>query len=91
MLIGGLQGTIGVLLAARLGFIAVGENEHYRVMAESNRVNLSLGLGYVHNPDGVTRDWIEGGSWEVELAWKRYPAKVQFQSFYDPRGERIKA
>ena len=42
VLIGGLQGTIGVLLAARLGFIAVGENEHYRVMAESNRVNLSL-------------------------------------------------
>ena len=42
VLIGGLQGTIGVLLAARLGYIAVGENAHYRVMAESNRVNLSL-------------------------------------------------
>ncbi|MFM8745911.1 MAG: FAD-dependent oxidoreductase [Aestuariivirga sp.] len=59
--------------------------------AWGHRVNLSLGLGYVHNKDGVTRDWLDSGSWEVELAWKRYPAKVQFQAFYDPKGERIKA
>ena len=31
------------------------------------------------------------GKWEVELAWKRYPARVQLQAFYDPKGERIKA
>ncbi|WP_421694976.1 GcvT family protein [Aestuariivirga sp.] len=59
--------------------------------AWGHRVNLSLGLGYVHNTDGVTREWIESGTWEVELAWKRYAAKVQFQAFYDPKGERIKA
>ena len=41
--------------------------------------------------DFIDKDWIESGTWEVELAWKRYPAKVQFQSFYDPKGERIKA
>ena len=59
--------------------------------AWGHRVNLSLGLGYVHNADGVTKDWIDAGKWEAELAWKRYSAKVQFQSFYDPKGERIKA
>jgi 4-methylaminobutanoate oxidase (formaldehyde-forming) len=59
--------------------------------AWGHRVNLSLGLGYVHNSEGVTKDWLESGTWEVELAWKRYAAKVQFQSFYDPKGERIKA
>ena len=59
--------------------------------AWGHRVNLSLGLGYVHNKDGVTKDWIESGKWEVELAWKRYPAQVQLQAFYDPKGERIKA
>ena len=59
--------------------------------AWGHRVNLSLGLGYVHNTEGVTKDWIESGTWEVELAWKRYAAKVQFQSFYDPKGDRIKA
>ena len=59
--------------------------------AWGHRVNLSLGLGYVKNEGGVTKDWLDSGSWEVELAWKRYKAKVQFQSFYDPKGERIKA
>ncbi len=59
--------------------------------AWGHRVNLSLGLGYVKNEAGVTREWIESGNWEVELAWKRYAAKVQLQSFYDPKGERIKA
>ena len=58
--------------------------------AWGHRVNLSLGLGYVKNEAGVTREWLESGTWEVELAWKRYPAKVQLQSFYDPKGERIK-
>lgn len=59
--------------------------------AWGHRVNLSLGLGYVKNDAGVTRQWLDSGAWEVELAWKKYKAKVQFQSFYDPKGERIKA
>lgn len=59
--------------------------------AWGHRVNLSLGMGYVSNDVGVTKDWIDSGKWEVELAWKRYGAKVQLQSFYDPKGERIKA
>ncbi|MGC1270813.1 MAG: penicillin-binding protein 2, partial [Croceibacterium sp.] len=40
--IGGVQGGIGLLLAARMGYIAVAENERYRMEAESNRVNLTL-------------------------------------------------
>jgi glycine cleavage system aminomethyltransferase T len=59
--------------------------------AWGHRVNKSLGLGYVKSPEGVTKEWIESGTWEVELAWKKYPAKVQFGSFYDPKGERIKS
>jgi len=59
--------------------------------AWGHRVNLSLGLGYVRNDAGVTKEWIDSGTWEVELAWKRYAAKVQLQCFYDPKGERIKA
>ncbi|WP_338445863.1 penicillin-binding protein 2 [Pelagerythrobacter marensis] len=33
---------IGTLLAVRMGYIAIAENEKYRTEAESNRVNLSL-------------------------------------------------
>src|SRR3546814_1639418 len=40
--LGAFQGGIGVLLAARLGYLAIFENEKYELEAESNRVNLSL-------------------------------------------------
>ena len=40
--VGSIQGGIGLLLAARMGYIAVAENEKYEMEAESNRVNLSL-------------------------------------------------
>lgn len=42
ILIGGLQGGIGLLLAARMGYIALFQNERYKMLSESNRVNLSL-------------------------------------------------
>ena len=42
MVLGGIQGGIGVLLAARMGWISIAENEHYELLSESNRVNLTL-------------------------------------------------
>ncbi len=42
MVIGGVQGGLGVLLAARMGYLAIAENEKYQLQSESNRVNLSL-------------------------------------------------
>ncbi len=40
--VGAIQGGVGLLLAARMGYIAVAENEKYEMEAESNRVNLYL-------------------------------------------------
>jgi penicillin-binding protein 2 len=40
--VGAVQGGLGLLLAARMGYIAVAENAKYEMEAESNRVNLSL-------------------------------------------------
>ena len=54
--------------------------------AWGHRVGRSLGLGYVHCQDGVTEDWIAGGRWEVELAWKRYAAKVQLSAVLRSEG-----
>jgi penicillin-binding protein 2 len=42
VVIGGLQGSVGILLAARMTYLAVAENEKYKMEAESNRVNLTL-------------------------------------------------
>ncbi|MEZ5682514.1 MAG: penicillin-binding protein 2 [Erythrobacter sp.] len=40
--IGAGMGGVGMLLAARMGYIAIAENEKYELESESNRVNLSL-------------------------------------------------
>lgn len=40
--LGAVQGGVGLLLAARMGYLAVAENEKYRAASESNRVNLTL-------------------------------------------------
>jgi penicillin-binding protein 2 len=42
LVVGGVQGGIGVLLASRLGYLAIAQNEKYNLESESNRVNLSL-------------------------------------------------
>ncbi len=42
VVLGSLQGGIGLLLATRMGYIALAQNAHYTLMAESNRVSLSL-------------------------------------------------
>jgi penicillin-binding protein 2 len=42
LVVGGVQGGIGVLLASRLGYLAIAQNEKYNLESESNRVNLTL-------------------------------------------------
>lgn len=42
VLIGGLQAGVGLLLAARMGWIALVQNDKYATLAESNRVSLTL-------------------------------------------------
>lgn len=42
VVIGAVQGGIGVLLAGRMAYLAIAENEKYQLKSESNRVNLSL-------------------------------------------------
>ena len=42
IVIGAVQGGLGLLLAARMAWIGVAQNEKYKLAAESNRVNLTL-------------------------------------------------
>ncbi len=57
--------------------------------AYGHRIGGSLGMGYVECPEGVSAAWLESGTWEVEVAWTRYPVEVAFKAPYDPKGERI--
>ena len=54
-----------------------------------------LAMGYVDHVDegraaGVTKDWLDEGAFEIEVATERIPATPSIRSFYDPRSERVK-
>ncbi len=53
-------------------------------------VDKSIGYGYIRNPDGVTRDYIMEGSYELEVATDRVPCTVHMTPLYDAKMERIK-
>ncbi|NBW74924.1 MAG: penicillin-binding protein 2 [Sphingomonadaceae bacterium] len=42
LVIGGLQAAVGMLLAGRVAWISLAQNEKYTLASESNRVNLTL-------------------------------------------------
>jgi 4-methylaminobutanoate oxidase (formaldehyde-forming) len=51
-------------------------------------IGACLGMGYVENEGGVTREFVESGSFEIEVAGARFPARASLRGFYDPSSER---
>jgi 4-methylaminobutanoate oxidase (formaldehyde-forming) len=54
-------------------------------------VERSIGYGYVRDRDGVTRDWVLAGSYELEVGGTRVSAELSLQPLYDPSSSRVKA
>ncbi len=54
-------------------------------------VGKSIGYGYVRNAQGVDRAYVESGTYELEVATERVPARVFMEPLYDPGMERVKA
>ena len=52
--------------------------------------NAALAMGYVEHDEAVTKDWLDAGNWEIEVAGTLYPATTSIRSFYDPKNERVK-
>jgi len=42
LFLGGAQAALGVVLAGRMAWLSIAQNEHYELLAESNRLNLTL-------------------------------------------------
>jgi 4-methylaminobutanoate oxidase (formaldehyde-forming) len=52
----------------------------------------AIGYGYVRDPqNGVTRDLVLSGRYELEVGGERVPASVFLEAAYDPSNARIKA
>jgi len=53
-------------------------------------LNQPIGYGYIKHRDGVSKEFIESGGYELEVATVRYPAKVHMNPLYDPQMQQIK-
>jgi glycine cleavage system aminomethyltransferase T/glycine/D-amino acid oxidase-like deaminating enzyme len=50
----------------------------------------SVGLAFVTADEKVTKDWLDAGSWEVDIAGERYAAEVSLRPMYDPTSARVR-
>ena len=53
-------------------------------------VAKNIGYGYVRDSRGVTREILEAGSYELEVATRKVPCDLQIGALYDPAMTRIK-
>jgi 4-methylaminobutanoate oxidase (formaldehyde-forming) len=53
-------------------------------------VGGAVGLVMVEAGEPVTQAYLDAGSWEVEIAGKRYPAVASMKPLYDPENKRVK-
>ncbi len=54
-------------------------------------VNKAIGYGYVRSGGGVDREYVLNGSYELEVATERIPARVHLTALHDPAMTRLKA
>ncbi len=51
----------------------------------------SVALGYINDPEGVTKEKINAGNFEIEVAGRRYPAAASLRPMFDPDNRKILA
>jgi 4-methylaminobutanoate oxidase (formaldehyde-forming) len=54
-------------------------------------VGGAVGLVMVEAGEPVTQAYLDAGSWDVEIAGKKYPAVASMKPLYDPENKRVKA
>jgi glycine cleavage system aminomethyltransferase T len=66
-----------------VGYIMAGSYGH--------TLGAAVGVGPVeNNGDVVTAEYIESGSFEIDIAGTRFPAKTSLRPMYDPKLERVR-
>ena len=64
------------------GFLTSGMHGH--------TLGRPLGMGYVSGDARIDAEFISSGTYEIEIAGRRYPATASLRPFYDPKSERIR-
>ncbi|MFK7853655.1 MAG: FAD-dependent oxidoreductase [Granulosicoccus sp.] len=67
----------------RVGWLSSGGYGHH--------VGCAIGYGYIRNPTGVNDDFINSGSYQLEVATNRVDCKLHLKPLYDSNMQRVKS
>jgi 4-methylaminobutanoate oxidase (formaldehyde-forming) len=59
--------------------------------AYGHHLGRALALAYLHDPAGIDAAYLSSGSFEIEVAGRRFAASASFEPMYDPKGMRIRS
>jgi 4-methylaminobutanoate oxidase (formaldehyde-forming) len=57
--------------------------------AYGHAVGGAVALGYARNPEGVSADWLQAGTYAVEVNGDRFAVEASLKPFYDPDRSRV--
>ena len=57
--------------------------------AYGHAVGGAVALGYAKHPDGVSADWLQAGSYAVEVNGQRHAVEASLKPFYNPDRSRV--
>ncbi|MGE5186278.1 MAG: GcvT family protein [Acidobacteriota bacterium] len=63
---------------------------YIRAASYGHTLGGAVGLAMVTADEPIDGKWLEAGTWDVEIAGKRYPAKASLKPLYDPENKRVK-
>jgi 4-methylaminobutanoate oxidase (formaldehyde-forming) len=64
---------------------------YIRAASYGHTLGGAVGLAMIDaGEEALDQKWIDAGSWEVDIADRRYPAVASLRPLYDPTNERIK-
>jgi len=66
------------------------EKGYIRAASYGHTLGGAVGLAMIQHDAPFKKDWIESGTWEVDIAGKRHPAVASLRPLYDPKNERVK-
>ena len=59
--------------------------------AYGHHLGRAVALGYVHDEAGIDAAYVKRGSFEIEVAGRRFAARASLAPMYDPKGARIRS
>ena len=64
---------------------------YIRSGAYGHTLGGAIGFGYVEHGDGVTKEFINSGRFELRVSGIAVPARASLRSMYDPQNVRVRA